>query len=108
MTSAVARVAAPSTTSCVPSIPGGRTAGSAARAPHTIAAPATLKAATATTRFVSSTGRRSGRWAANTHVDSLMPRLATRAVTIAVTVMNATCPRSVGPSARARSSTATK
>ena len=31
-----------------------------------------------------------------------------RAVTIAVTVMKATCPRSVGSSARARSSTATK
>ena len=57
-------------------------------------------------RFVSSTGRSRGRCAQNTVVASVTPRRASVAETIAVTVMNASVPRPVGPSSRVIGTTA--
>ena len=58
--------------------------------------------------FASSAGRSEGERAANTLVAEVTPRLASWDATSTVVVMNATVPRSVGPSARASSSTAKK
>ena len=59
-------------------------------------------------RFDRSIARAPGRCAASTLVAWPRPTFATRAVTSAVTVMNATLPRPAGPSERATSSAATR
>ena len=89
-------------------MPCGRTSGSATSG-ATASAPATsAPAALASSTLESRGARTAGRWAANTFVASVVPRLARVAITNPVTVTKATAPRSAGASPRASRNTETK
>ena len=90
------------------STPCGRTSSCAARAPQAMAAPTSAPPALASTTLVKSRGRASGRWAAKTRVASAAPKLARPESTSALTVTNATAPRSDGSRPRASNRTETK